>query len=64
MELISIRQAAQRLSISRTALWSLTKQPDFPKMVQVTPGRKAFVAAELDKWISSRIADRNARRSA
>lgn len=59
MELLSIRQVATRLSIGRTALWQLAKRPDFPRPVQVTTGRKAFVAAEIDRWISARIAERD-----
>ncbi|ATU91774.1 helix-turn-helix transcriptional regulator [Phyllobacterium zundukense] len=59
MELLTIKEVAKRLSIGRTALWLLTKEADFPKPLQVTVGRKAFVAAEVDKWIASRIAQRD-----
>jgi len=59
MELISIRQACQRLSISRTTLWSMTRQGDFPKLVQVTPGRKAFIKSEIEGWIARRVAERD-----
>ena len=64
MELLSIKQVCQRLSIGRTNLWQLAKRPDFPKPVSVTPGRKAFVASEIDKWISDRIAERDGRDAA
>ncbi|MEI4480959.1 MULTISPECIES: helix-turn-helix transcriptional regulator [unclassified Phyllobacterium] len=59
MELLSIKDVAKRLSIGRTALWLLTKESDFPKPVQVTVGRKAFVANEIDQWIASRVAQRD-----
>ena len=59
MELLSIKQVAGRLSIGRTALWQLAKQPDFPKLVKVTAGRKAFVKSEIDAWISKRLAERD-----
>lgn len=60
MELLSIKETARRLSIGRTALWQLAKQNDFPKKVQVTQGRKAFVAHEIDNWISDQVAIRDA----
>lgn len=59
MELLSTKQVAQRLSIGRTSLWQLTKQDDFPKTIQVTVGRKAYVAAEIDAWIKTRMAERD-----
>ena len=62
MELLSIKQVSQRLSIGRTALWQLTKQPDFPKPVLVTERRKAFIASEIDTWIAGRAAKREVAR--
>lgn len=59
MQLLSIKQVTARLSIGRTALWHLTKQSGFPRPVNVTPGRKAFVASEIDTWISARVAERD-----
>lgn len=59
MELLSIRETARRLSIGRTALWKLTKEPDFPKPIAITVGRKAFVAEEIDEWIRLQISKRD-----
>lgn len=59
MELISIRQACQRLSIGRTTLWRMTIQTDFPKPIEVSAGRKAFVESEIEAWIQGRIAERD-----
>ncbi|MYZ47335.1 helix-turn-helix transcriptional regulator [Propylenella binzhouense] len=60
MELLSIRRVMDRLNVGRTSLWKLSKDdPTFPKPVQVTPGRKAFVANEINAWIAARIAERD-----
>lgn len=59
MHLLTISEVASRLSICRASLWKLTKEPDFPKPVLITKQRKAFVAAEIDAWISQRVADRD-----
>lgn len=64
MELLSIRQVAQRLSIGRTSLWQIAKEPDFPRPVRVTAGRKAFLASEIDAWIAERVAERDGRDAA
>lgn len=59
MELISIRQVCQRLSIGRTTLWRMTTQTAFPKPIEVSAGRKAFVKSEIERWIQGRIAERD-----
>ena len=60
MELITIKDACRKLCIGRTKIWALSKTPGFPRLVEVTQGRKAFVVAELDDWIAGRIAARDA----
>jgi len=43
-----------RVDISRTTAWRLEKRGDFPKSVQVSPGRVAWRESEIDAWKSSR----------
>lgn len=46
--------------ISRTTFWQLERdEPSFPKPVRVTPGRKAYVASEVEQFISKLVARRN-----
>ena len=42
---------------SRSAIYS---DPTFPKPVRTGPNSVAWVAAEVDRWIEQRIADRDA----
>lgn len=58
MELVSLKYTCRRLSIGRTLLWELMKQPGFPVPVMVSTSRKAFLATELDAWIAARAAAR------
>lgn len=58
--LISINEVCDRTSLSRTTLWRMTRAGDFPAPITITGMRKAFVAAEIDDWIASRISARDA----
>lgn len=48
MKLITIKEAQDRLSVGRTTLWALCKRADFPILVELTAGRKAFVESEIN----------------
>lgn len=60
MELLSIKEAARRLNVARTTFWHLTREPGFPKPIRVTRSRKAYLAHEIEAWIATRIAERDA----
>ncbi|WP_353050237.1 helix-turn-helix transcriptional regulator [Aureimonas altamirensis] len=60
MKLLSIKETCQRYTFSRTTLWHEMKiNPTFPKPIEVSKGRKAFVEAEIDADIAARIAARD-----
>lgn len=59
MEFLSIRNVCQRLTIGRTKLWLLMKEPGFPQPVRVTAGRKAFVKSEIEAWMQQRVEERD-----
>lgn len=56
--LVSVNEAAQLTSLSRTAIFKLRSQGKFPKAVPLGEKRVAFVRSELAKWIEERIAQR------
>ena len=58
-KLITIRQACEITSLSRTTLWSKARRGEFPKPVSLGGGRKAFLASEVDDWIEARLAERD-----
>ncbi len=58
--IISYREVQRRLGdIGRTTLWHLEKSGDFPKAIQISKGRKGFIAAEIDAWIKQQAAKRD-----
>lgn len=58
-ELISINQACQLTSLSRTTIWYKIKSGEFPKTVYLGGIRKAFVKSEIEEWIEARVAERD-----
>ncbi|MBZ0164885.1 MAG: AlpA family phage regulatory protein [Notoacmeibacter sp.] len=57
---ISIKEACRITSISRTKLWQLCRDGQFPRPVTVVGSRKAFVLSEINAWLEERIAERDA----
>lgn len=63
--LLSIRDVVHRTSLSRATVYRLAELNRFPTPLQLTEGRKAWIAAEVDGWLAARLAERDAaRRSA
>lgn len=56
--LMNPKEAAQATSLSRTLLTLMAAEGQFPKPVQLTERRIAFVRAEVEAWIDERIANR------
>ena len=56
-KLISIREACQITSLSRTTLWKMIHNGQFPKPIELECDRKAFLASELQEWIE-RLAEK------
>lgn len=60
--LISLNDACQLTSLSRTAINRYRAEGRFPQPVPVGFKRIAFVRAEVVAWIEARIAERDASR--
>lgn len=56
--LISPKEAAAATSLSRSLIALMAAEGHFPKPVELGVRRIAFVRAEVDAWIDSRIAGR------
>jgi prophage regulatory protein len=52
--------ASKGISLSKCQVWRLEKDGRFPKRVQVSPARVAWVESEIDAWIAARINAREA----
>lgn len=53
-QLLHLRDVLTRLSMSRSVLYSLRRRGDFPRPVQISPGRVAWREKDIDAWIDSR----------
>jgi predicted DNA-binding transcriptional regulator AlpA len=48
------------ITVSKVSIWRWERAGQFPKRVQVSPGRHAWVESEVRQWVSDRIAARDA----
>lgn len=53
-----------RTSLSRSSLWRLRRNSEFPEPVQLTAQRVGWLEADIDAWISARVAAAAAQRAA
>lgn len=42
------------LNVSRTALWRMEREEDFPRPVEISKGRKGYLDSEITQWMESR----------
>jgi prophage regulatory protein len=52
--------AVKGITLSKVQLWRLEKDGRFPKRVQISHARVAWVESEIDAWIAARINAREA----
>lgn len=57
---LKIKQVQQLTSLSRTSIQGLVAAGEFPQPVPVTERRRAFLASEVEAWLQSRVAIRDA----
>lgn len=62
--LLRPKDVCKKLGISRTDLWSKTKNGEIPKPVKLSNRNVAYVEAELDAYIDRLIAARDQGRAA
>lgn len=58
--LMTPKEAASATSLSRPLLSLMAAEGQFPKPIQLTERRIAFVRSEVEAWIDARIAARPA----
>ena len=54
MQILRPKDLAERLSISRTTLWRLQKEADFPQKVGVTERCKGWYLSEIEQWLNQK----------
>lgn len=52
---LTVRGAADALTISRSTLLRLVRRGDFPEPIRLSPGRVGFLAADVQAWLEKRV---------
>ena len=58
---LSPKDVCELTSVSRTTLWELVRDGDFPKPIRIskTRNRVAYAEHEVQAWLASKIAERD-----
>jgi len=54
---LSIKEVIEVTGLSRTTVWRLGRDGQFPKSRQISPGRRAFLRSEIEAWIREKAAE-------
>lgn len=55
LRLLSLKDVLARTALSKSTIYQLIKDNAFPKSINITTRRVAWVAHEIDNWLSERI---------
>ena len=55
LRLISLKDVMTRTALSKSTIYQLIKDGAFPKQRAITTRRVAWLAHEIDSWLSERI---------
>ncbi|MDB9958522.1 AlpA family transcriptional regulator [Oceanospirillaceae bacterium] len=58
-KLLKIPEVRAKTGLSRSHLYALVQQGEFPKPVKLSERSSAWVESEVDSWIEERIAQRD-----
>lgn len=58
--LLRLREVIAQTGLARSTLYDLIRAGAFPRPVELTSTARAWVAAEVNAWISARVASRDA----
>lgn len=53
--LLSIKDVCARVSLARSTVYRLADEGKFPRPIEITPGRVAWIEAEVADWVRARI---------
>jgi prophage regulatory protein len=52
--ILDIHDVSNRTSLSRSRIFDLEQEGNFPRRRQVTPNRVGWLESEIDRWIADR----------
>jgi prophage regulatory protein len=54
-ELLNLVEVKERVKLCKTSIYQLIKEGTFPRQVQISHSRVAWVASDIDEWIEKAI---------
>lgn len=54
MQVLSISEVIALLSVSRSTLWRMIRVGGFPRPIILSPGRRGWLASDVEAWIEAR----------
>ena len=55
--ILSRKEVEQTTSISRTSIYRLMSNGQFPKPIRLSPNRVGWLAEDINNWLQKRISD-------
>lgn len=55
---IDLKQVSNKTQYSRTTIYRLIQEGNFPKQVKLGPNRSVWVESEIEAWMADRIDQR------
>ncbi len=59
-KIIRLPKAIEKTGLSRSTIYALLSRSEFPQQIKLSTQAMGFLESEIDAWIDSRIANRNA----
>ena len=59
MMILRTKVVVERVGLSRSHLWRLERDGQFPRKIRLGPNSVGYVESEIDEWIAARIAERD-----
>lgn len=58
-KILKVKETADRVGLSQRMIYLEISAGRFPRPVQLSPRRVGWLESEVDKWIESRVANRD-----
>jgi len=54
MKVLSANELIEKIGLSRTTIWRMERQGNFPKRIHLSPRRVGWILEEVEEWIETR----------
>ena len=54
MKALRIKQVVEKVTLSQSTIYAMIAKGKFPKPFELTPGRVAWIEADIDRWLAEK----------